>query len=177
MSKNDLRRELLPLTREQLIDIITDAYSARKEIKAYFDFFVNPDVDKLSEKYQRDIAKELSRSKWGRSKARISVINKLLKDFQGYNPGNEHVLALYYYAIQLLLLTEYQLTFTDTLYKGISKLILKALEMADEQGESSKAIEIFSRIIDPETVGYTRIGKRLVRETIESYRVENPLKS
>ncbi|MDE6831676.1 MAG: hypothetical protein K2J07_02940, partial [Muribaculaceae bacterium] len=84
---------------------------------------------------------------------------------------------LYYYAIQLLLLTEYQLTFTDTLYKGISKLILKALEMADEQGESSKAIEILSRIIDPETVGYTRIGKRLVRETIESYRVENPLKS
>ncbi len=176
MSKNDLRRELLPLSREQLIDIIIDAYSARKEIKAYFDFFVDPDVDKLSEKYQKDIAKELSRSKWGRSKARISVINKLLKDFQGYNPGEEHVLSLYFYAIQFLLLTEYQLTFTDTLYKGIAKLVLKALEMADQQGESSKAIEIFSRIIDPETVGYTRIGKRLIRETIESYRSDHPLK-
>lgn len=177
MSKNDLRRELLPLKREQLIDIILDAYSARKEIKSYFDFFVDPDVDKLAERYQKDIAKELSRSKWGRSKARISTINKLLKDFQSYNPGDEHVLSLYIYALEMLLLAEYQLTFTNTLYNGIRKLAAKILEMADSQGEGSRAIEKFSGIIDPDTVGYSRIGKRMIRETLESYEPAKQLKS
>lgn len=177
MSKKDLRRELLLLSREQLIDIIVDAYSARKEIKDYFDFFVDPDVNKLTEKYQKGIAKELSRSKWGRSKARISVINNLLKEFQHYSPGNEYVLDLYLFALQMLLYTEYQLTFTDTLYKGISRLILKTLDIADEIAESAKAIDTISNLISPETVGITRIAKRLVSNTVESYQSVKDLKN
>ena len=51
MSKLRLTKEIKQLERHQLEQMILDAYAARKEIKEYFDFFLNPDVDKLIEKY------------------------------------------------------------------------------------------------------------------------------
>ena len=52
MSKLLLKKEIKDLTRNQLEQMILDAYDAKKEIKEYFDFYVNPDVEKLTEKIQ-----------------------------------------------------------------------------------------------------------------------------
>ena len=46
MSKLRLTKEIKQLERHQLEQMILDAYAARKGIKEYFDFFLNPDVDK-----------------------------------------------------------------------------------------------------------------------------------
>ena len=82
MSKLRLTKEIKQLERHQLEQMILDAYAARKGIKEYFDFFLNPDVDKLIEKYKVAASKEFNRSKRGHSKARISVIKKLLKNLK-----------------------------------------------------------------------------------------------
>ena len=58
MSKLRLTKEIKQLERHQLEQMILDAYAARKEIKEYFDFFLNPDVDKLIEKYKVAASKE-----------------------------------------------------------------------------------------------------------------------
>lgn len=169
MSKVQLRRELAGLSKDQLIEVVLDAYAARREIKAYFDFFINPDVEKLIDKYEKDIAKEFSRSKWGRSKARISHITRLLKDFEGYNPGAEHVVAVYLFTIGFGMLTEYNVNFPDTLLKGLSKLIIKTLEYADAHGESARVIESFDKLLDENIVGYSRLSRRILKQSIEAY--------
>lgn len=74
MSKSALRKELDRMSREQLEQIILDAYDAKREIKDYFEFFLNPDVNKLLDKQLAIVAKELSRVKWGTSRARVSII-------------------------------------------------------------------------------------------------------
>ncbi|MDE5643478.1 MAG: hypothetical protein K2I56_08295, partial [Muribaculaceae bacterium] len=65
MSKAKLKKELELMSREQLIDIILNVYSARKEAKEYFEFFLNPDSDALLEKYRELVKKEVIRAKRG----------------------------------------------------------------------------------------------------------------
>ena len=49
MSKLQLKKEIQKLERHQLEQMVLDAYAARKETKEYFEFFLNPDVEKLTE--------------------------------------------------------------------------------------------------------------------------------
>lgn len=102
MSKTALRKELQEMTTDQLRAIILDAYDARTEFKDYFEFFLNPDVDRLLEKYRTKIVKEVYRTKWGKSKARVSVLKKAVKEFIGYRPGPEAVLDMLFLTLHLL---------------------------------------------------------------------------
>lgn len=89
MSKTALRKELEQMTAAQLRDIILDAYGARPEIKEYFEFFLNPDADKLIERQTALAARELTRIKWGRSRARATVLKRLVRNVVSLNPGPE----------------------------------------------------------------------------------------
>lgn len=81
MSKALLKKELAHLDRDQLVEVILNAYSSSKEAKEYFEFFLNPDLEALMQKKVDIIAKELNRAKYGYSKARISFIRKAISDF------------------------------------------------------------------------------------------------
>ena len=63
MSKNTLKKELDLMDRGQLVDIILDLYSNRPEAKEYFEFFLNPDIEKLREKVITKAQKEIMRTK------------------------------------------------------------------------------------------------------------------
>ena len=94
MGKLQLKKEIQALPREQLELMILEAYESRKEIKQYFDYFINPDVNKLADKYQLEISKEFYRSKRGYTKARITNIRRIYKEFQGFHPGFDKELEL-----------------------------------------------------------------------------------
>ncbi len=102
MSKAKLKKELSQMNDEQLRGIILDAYDARREFKEYFDFFLNPDIEKLREKYDKLFVKEAFRSKWGRSKARVSVFKKLQSQILGYKLGVEEEMKIRLRIIDLL---------------------------------------------------------------------------
>lgn len=42
MSKAQLKKHLIKLTKEQVIDVVMELYEARKEAKEYLDFYINP---------------------------------------------------------------------------------------------------------------------------------------
>ena len=42
MGKAQLKKEIQALSREELEHLVLEAYEARKEIKQYFDFFLDP---------------------------------------------------------------------------------------------------------------------------------------
>lgn len=87
MSKAKLKKELENLDVAQLRGMILDAYDANPAFKNYFEFFLNPDVAKLREKYLNDFRKEAARQKWGVSRMRVTRLKNGLKEFMGYKLG------------------------------------------------------------------------------------------
>lgn len=148
MSKTTLKKELASLSREQLIDVILTAYSANKSIKEYFDFFCNPDVDKLYDKYLYTIAKEISRNKHHYSTARISRIKKTLKEFQALNPGVEIVRALRLQTAFLLIDAYNYYTFSYPLVNGTLTILNDTIAFADKNLIVDSTIEAIMEMLN-----------------------------
>ncbi len=124
MSKAALKKEFAGMTREQIIQIVLDAYAARKEVREYFDFFIDPDVDKLMEKTIARIDKELMRGKHGRSTSRITLVRRAIKDFASFDPGAEYVM-------RVMLEREKYIYFKESFEKGTHKLVSDIIVYAD----------------------------------------------
>lgn len=131
MSKTQLKKELSTMDREQIIQVVLDAYSARKETRDYFEFFLNPDVDKLYDKTLAAIDKELMRGKHGRNTSRITVIRRAIKEFSAYDPGAEYVLRLMLDTLNHILIREKYVYYKETFEKGVHKLIDDIMAYAD----------------------------------------------
>lgn len=169
MSRLQLKKEIAALDRNQLEQMVLDAYSSRKEIKEYFDFFLRPDVGRLIEKYKTSLSKELTRSKRGHSKARISVIKKLIKDFEGFHTGFDNEIDLLLYLISFALATESNIYFSETLLKGVGALMLKMIELADHNLVADKILSQLTMLLDNEAAG-TRHFRRYLREVLQTVR-------
>lgn len=169
MSKKDLKKELENMTSEQLRQLILEAYSAKKEIKSYFDFFVNPDSEKLFEKYRIMIAKELDRSKrGGYAKGRISMIKRLISEFESYQPGYRYEIDLMLFTVSYSLLAEMGLHFPDTLMRGTAWIMRRALDKADLNLEADSAVASVKAMLGDDSAG-SRYFKRFLKEELEDY--------
>ncbi|MBP1677493.1 MAG: hypothetical protein H6Q20_2052 [Bacteroidetes bacterium] len=90
MSKPALKKELLKLTKEQLVEQILDLYDKNKAVKEFYDFYLNPHNEKeLVEKYKKLIRKEFNVEKPERSTEKFSVAKKAISEFKGLQPSPE----------------------------------------------------------------------------------------
>ena len=170
MSKIQLKKELKNFDREQLIQLIQlilDVYSARKDAKAYFDFFVDPDVETLTEKYKKALFKEMNRGKYRDSKARISKIKQLLKEFASYGIDIEYQIQLALYVIDLSLEIERRLYYSMTLYNGMQAILQDVLTMADKAAVFEETIAQINKILSGNkgTRHYVNFLKRVLEES------------
>lgn len=176
MSKLQLKKELAGLDKEQLIQLVLDAYDSRKETKEYFEFFLNPDVEKLRDKFEIEIAKELNKYKrGGYSKARISFLKKLIKDFVAFQPGYEAHLELLFYTLNYAMLTELHLYFTETLERGVASLIKQIVELADRNGIISQTLDRLYYLFNNEHTGSRYFRQYLAGElqnVLNNYKVD-----
>lgn len=131
MSKTTLKKELSKLDKEQLIQIVLDVYSARKEAKAYFEFFLNPDLTSLFDKYKEEVNKEMNRGKYTKSTARISRVRTLIKDFASYSVPPESVIELMIYTLKVGLLIDQRKYVSEPFVKGLHKLAFDIRAMGD----------------------------------------------
>lgn len=152
MSKAALKKELLTLSKEQLVEVVLDAYSASKPIKEYFEFFLNPDGKALLQKKFDILARELSRSSRGRSKARISVIRTVIKDFAGYGVERELVFDLIYNTIRMIVGMERYYYYPDALTNGALKLTSELISIANELEMLDRALQLL-KDMEKEEVG------------------------
>ena len=81
MSKAQLKKHLLKLTKEQVVDVVLELYDARKEAKEYLEFYMNPNDDGKLEEYKKIIYNEFYPSR-GEPKCRFSVCRKAISDFK-----------------------------------------------------------------------------------------------
>lgn len=168
MSKTALKKELGMYSKEQLIEVVLDLYSSRSEVKDYFKFFLNPDSKALFEKYQKGVNKEMSRTKRSMSRARISVIKKLVKDFRGYQPETAYIYRLYEHIVSSGLYNEHYYFFTETLMNGICNLVIDYLEYADSNGELDTALKSIDVIVTEGAFG-RRLFKSRISDACRTY--------
>lgn len=168
MSKTALKKELAGFTKDQLIELVLDLYAARKEVKEYFNFFLNPDSEKLFEKYRKAVEKEFNRSKWGRSKARISVIKKLLKEFETFQPDIRYRYSLYLQIIYFGLYYSSMDYFPDSLTNGIYKIVTDYLAFANSNEQFGEALQNLEVITSHDSIG-TRSMKAGIKQSVHEY--------
>lgn len=168
MSKAQLRKELAQMSKDQLIELVMNAYTANIEPKKYFEFFLNPDVEKMLVKNSESVLKELRRTKWGRSRARISAIKKTIKEVTAYDPGDEYVLKFMFTTLLMLINSEMELNYPSTLYNGTVRLASDIMKFADSHSLMSTAIESFDKILQSESIG-TRTMLRDIKSAVTDY--------
>lgn len=168
MSKIQLKKELNTFDSNQLIQLVLDLYSARKEVKEYLDFFLNPDVERLTEKFQKLLFKEINRGKYRNCKARISKIRQIIKDYASYGVGAEAEISLTLYVIKESLITERRFDFNKTLSDGIGKLLIQIIVLADKNLIADKTLKQIDVVLSAGygTYYFTKFLRRYIKENL-----------
>lgn len=154
MSKLQLKKELASLTKEQLIQVVLDAYSARKETKEYFEFFLNPDVEALHDKYINLVIKELLRTKHYQSKARATVVRRAIKDFASFDPGPEYVLSFMLHVLAYIFARSSMVYYSEAFNNGVARLIDDILAYADKHAMIDRAVTSLRSMAADTTLGH-----------------------
>lgn len=101
MSKAKLKKVFSQMSREELINLLTELYDSRKEVKEYLEYWLDPDIEKATEKVRGEINKVyFLPSGKARSKGRISEVKKLIKDFSNMVFDTERSMELSVYALE-----------------------------------------------------------------------------
>lgn len=88
MSKTQLKKQLLTLTKEQLVEQILELYESYKSVKEFYSFYLNPNENELFEKYKAIIINEFyPKGKFSEPKTRFSVAKKAIADFSTVKPS------------------------------------------------------------------------------------------
>ncbi|MDE6310380.1 MAG: hypothetical protein K2L96_00985 [Muribaculaceae bacterium] len=140
MSRNKLKKELQQFTRGQLLQLILDAYAARKEFKTYFDYFLNPDPEALFRDVSETVRKECARQKRNFSKLRVSVLKRCLEDFASYHPGDDYIQDLRLFIISEMLGVSSRFHTTDVQLRTFAFFVSAYVKAADEYGNLSEAV-------------------------------------
>lgn len=168
MSKASLKKALKELDNDQLQELILEVYEALKPAKEYFEFFLNPNVEKLTEKYQKTIAKELGRVKRRESKARVSVIKKAVKEYSAFGVDKRDVNNLRLWIIHQMLITFYHNYHTETQVNALKCFVQETMIDADQGGFYSEQLEKLLNVVDNTKcwIGYINMIRRLVGQPI-----------
>lgn len=156
------------MTQSQLQELILELYSSRPEMKEYFEFYLNPDVAALREKHYKLIDKELRRSKWGMSKARVSKLKQTIKKFESFSPGFEAVADFYLVVANRMILDEGFVRFSDTLFNFMAFAVKKYLEIMDRNLMLDKGLANVEKHLMNNS-GATRRMRTLVKEAVDNY--------
>ncbi|MDE7153348.1 MAG: hypothetical protein K2O00_02735 [Muribaculaceae bacterium] len=169
MSKAGLKKELKQLDKDELIEVILDIYSLRKDAKEYFEYYINPDVDKLFRKYEDKIFKELKRVKkrfWRKeTAARPSVIKRAIKEFESFGSGKEWTVKLMFSTVENALHISSDTQPTVKHADAISNILQECMLSANECGcfkEYAERILILTKL-DDSGVGDIALRKRFLR--------------
>lgn len=94
MSKATIKQLLLSMSKKDIIDMVLELYSARKEAKEYLEFYACPNEKEKLEEYKNIIKEEFYPAKRREPKTRFSVCRKAVSDFKKLKPSAEALAEL-----------------------------------------------------------------------------------
>ena len=127
MGLREVKKELNELDKEELIFHISELYKKYKDVKTYFDFFANPDEEKIIEDYKVRIHEGFYpargwRLKLGRSRKAINEFKKL-----GISAEADAEILLYFTEVAVMYGREKRPR-NETYYTRLENSFEKALE-------------------------------------------------
>lgn len=153
MSKHTLKKELASFDREQLVEVILNAYSSSKEAKEYFEFFLNPDPEVLFKKKLEVVVKEFNKSKRGYSKARVSVMRAAVKQLEDYGVGTEWVVKLMAEILRSIIAVEKYVNLPTALSNGAERFARDIIDKTNKAEMLSLGLETIDKIVNDNTIG------------------------
>lgn len=155
MSLSLVKNHLNNLSKSEAIGIISELYNKFDNVKEYLDYFINPQEDKLLEKYKKIINDEFMPLK-GFGKARIAIAKKAISDFKKFEPSETDIADLMLYYIKIG--TEFQNEFGgdfEKLYDSLESTFESTLKLMRKINALEKFKERCIKIIkDTEDTGY-----------------------
>ena len=94
MSKSTIKKLLQSMTKEDIIEMVLELYSARKEAKEYLEFYASPDEKGKLEEYKSIIREEFYPKKRREPQTRFSVCRKAVADFKKLKPSADALAEL-----------------------------------------------------------------------------------
>lgn len=92
MSKTALKKELLKLTKEQLVAQILDLYGKNKSVKTFYDFYLDPQSEKeLLKKCKKAIRKEFNVERPERAGLKFSVAKRAIAELRDLQTSPETI--------------------------------------------------------------------------------------
>lgn len=154
MGLREVKTELNKLDKEDLIKHISELYKKFKPVKEYFEFFVNPDEEKLLEQYKEKVTEGFFPKRGYQLK--LSISRKAINDFKKLGTSVESLADL------LLHFVENGVEFTNTYgdidenyYTSLENTYSNALDLIDKNGLLDKFEKRAYKIVtDTERIGW-----------------------
>lgn len=119
----------MSMDKSEIIKMVLELYSARKEAKEYLDFYAEPNEGQKLEEYKHIIREEFYPSRNREPKTRFSVCRKALSDFKKLKPSEDSVaeLMVFYMENACQFTYDYGAHRADYLEREIIKRITRAV--------------------------------------------------
>lgn len=100
MSKAQLKRRLMLLPKEHVVNLVLELYDARKEAKEFLDFYLEPNEDQKLEEYKAIIREEFFPKRRVEPQCRFNICRKAISDFKKMKPHPMCIADLMLYYIE-----------------------------------------------------------------------------
>lgn len=156
MSKAKLKKHLLSLTKEQIVDIMLELFGASKEANAWLEFYLEPNSDAELEKYKKTIRSQFyGRNDYPKDPS-FRECNKLITAFKKLVP-DPHAIAdlMLYYVEQGCSLTAQFGDYEEPFYTALENNFNKAVKFITQNGLLSEFAPRMKKMIESvECCGY-----------------------
>lgn len=166
MSKTTVKRLLAELTKEQIVTMVMDLYSARPEAKEYLDFYAEPDIDDKIDRAMVRIDKEMQRTSRGRARPRLTRIKRFIRDVATLGAGPEAEVEIMTRTIERFCALGSEFWIKDATQRSLARLVADTVRIADAGGILDLCTGRISSAIDAMPSGpfYAADFKQLLTE-------------
>lgn len=135
MSKAKLKKHLMTLSKEQVVDIMLELYGASKEASAWLEFYLEPNSDAELEKYKKAIRDQFyGRNDWPKDPS-FRECNKLITAFKKLVPDTHAIAGLMlFYVEQGCSLTAQFGDYDEPFYTALENNFNKAMKFMSQNG-------------------------------------------
>ncbi len=150
MGLREVKSELNKLDKATLIKHIAELYKKYKPVKEYFDFYVNPDEEKLLEQYKEKVTEGFFPKRG--YKIKLSISRKAINDFKKLEVSEKIFADLLLHFVECgVKLTNKYGDIDENFYSSVANTYAKALDIIDNNNLLEKfqerALKIVSDLI------------------------------
>jgi len=171
MSKTELKKYLKTLTADELVDVIMEAYDARKQTKEYFEYYLNPDEKGQVAKINELIRKEFYSTR-GKRKCRVSGIKKAIREFEKLYPDPMNIVTVKFNFVLACVEVGSSYFGFDRLFRSAETMFAEALKDAGNGGIFKNVVGMARKIVEMDSgldyVLNEALQDYAIREIVES---------